>query len=218
MKIPVVLMSFAIVGLNASLTQAGRVLPNVPTRMESGTDEVGSLSGIGDNLSLDDLERVISDIPISQLSKIAHHSVSEAIRITRGAKGQEIYRTVSPSAVLVATKEGFGSGSLIDTAGDILTNWHVVRGYEYVGVVFKPTVEGKKPRREEMKRGRVVKSDEDRGSCSCEGVGGSGWKEPSSHWRRQRNCRRHGRSRNWPSYGRGMELYYRRNKSIQTGL
>jgi Trypsin-like peptidase domain len=86
--------------------------------------------------------------------------VSEAIRITRGAKGQEIYRTASPSVVLVATKEGFGSGSLIDTAGGILTNWHVVRGYEYVGVVFKPTVEGKKPTRDEIKRGRVVKFDE----------------------------------------------------------
>jgi S1-C subfamily serine protease len=161
MKIPVVFMSFAIVGLNASLTQAGRVLPNVPTKMElSGTDAVGPLSSIGDNLSLDDLERVISDIPISQLSKIAHHSVSETIRITRGAKGQEIYRTVSPSVVLVATKEGFGSGSLIDTSGDILTNWHVIRGYEYVGLVFKPTVEGKKPTRDEIKRGRVIKFDE----------------------------------------------------------
>ena len=58
------------------------------------------------------------------------------------------------------TKEGFGSGSLLDTAGNILTNWHVVKGYEYVAVVFKPTVEGKEPTRDDIKRGRVVKYDE----------------------------------------------------------
>ena len=62
--------------------------------------------------------------------------------------------------VLVATKEGFGSGSLLDTAGNILTNWHVVKGYEYVAVIFKPTLEGKEPTRDDIKRGRVVKYDE----------------------------------------------------------
>jgi S1-C subfamily serine protease len=39
-------------------------------------------------------------------------------------------------------------------------NWHVVRGYEYVGVVFKPNVEGKEPTRNEIKLGGVVKYDE----------------------------------------------------------
>ena len=69
-------------------------------------------------------------------------------------------RTISPAVVLVATKEGIGSGSLLDTAGNIVTNWHVVKGYEYVGVIFKPTVEGKEPTRDNIKRGRVVKYDE----------------------------------------------------------
>ena len=78
----------------------------------------------------------------------------------RSAKGQQIYRAVSPGVVLIVTKEGFGSGSLLDTAGDILTNWHVVKGYEYVAVVFKPTVEGKEATRDDIKRGQVIKYDE----------------------------------------------------------
>jgi S1-C subfamily serine protease len=62
--------------------------------------------------------------------------------------------------VLIATKDGLGSGSLVDLAGNILTNWHVVRGHEFVAVVFKPTAEGKEPTREEIKRGQVIKFDE----------------------------------------------------------
>ena len=60
----------------------------------------------------------------------------------------------------MATKEGLGSGSLVDTAGDVLTNWHVVKGYEYCSSSLQPTVEGKEPTRDEIKRGRVVKFDE----------------------------------------------------------
>ena len=78
----------------------------------------------------------------------------------RSAKGGQIYRAVSPAVVLVATKDGFGSGSLLDTAGNILTNWHVVKGYEYAAVIFTPTVEGKEPTRDDIKHGRVVKHDE----------------------------------------------------------
>jgi len=62
--------------------------------------------------------------------------------------------------VLVVTREGLGSGSLVDTTGTIITNWHVVKGYDYVGVVFKPATEGKEPTRDEIKRGRVVRYDE----------------------------------------------------------
>ena len=81
------------------------------------------------------------------------------IAATRSAKDAEIYRTISPSVVLVATKDGLGSGSLVSSSGDIITNWHVVRGYDFVAVVLKPAIEGTKPRSEDMKLGRVVKYD-----------------------------------------------------------
>jgi hypothetical protein len=61
---------------------------------------------------------------------------------------------------MVVNKEGLGTGSLLSAAGDILTNWHVVKGYSYVAIVFKPAIEGKEPTRDETKLGRVVRYDE----------------------------------------------------------
>jgi len=61
---------------------------------------------------------------------------------TRGAREAQIYSSLSPAVVLVLTNEGLGSGSLIDLNGTILTNWHVIEGYETVGVIFKPKSEG----------------------------------------------------------------------------
>src|SRR4051812_19407840 len=49
----------------------------------------------------------------------------------RGAQEIAIYRQASPAVVLIKTKEGFGSGILLQN-GTILTNRHVVEG---VGVV-----------------------------------------------------------------------------------
>lgn len=60
--------------------------------------------------------------------------------ITRGANEVELFRKVSPGVVLVVTKGGSGSGSVISADGQVLTNWHVVKGYKKsVSVVFKPT-------------------------------------------------------------------------------
>jgi S1-C subfamily serine protease len=61
---------------------------------------------------------------------------------TRGASDAALYKSVSPSVVLIVTEDGIGSGALIGTNGDIITNWHVVGGSEYVGVIFKPALEG----------------------------------------------------------------------------
>ena len=79
---------------------------------------------------------------------------------TRSAKDAQIYRVISPSVVLVMTKEGLGSGSLIGSAGEVITNYHVVKGYSTVAVIFKPTIEGKAPTRDDMRVGQVVKFDE----------------------------------------------------------
>lgn len=64
--------------------------------------------------------------------------------VTRGAREAQIYSSLSPAVVLVLTNEGFGSGSLIDLKGTILTNWHVIEGYSTVSVVLKPKNEGAK--------------------------------------------------------------------------
>jgi S1-C subfamily serine protease len=82
-------------------------------------------------------------------------------RTFRGAKEAQIYKRWSRSVVLVVTKLGnLGSGSVINGSGDILTNWHVVRGTSEIGVIFKPAVEGRDPTKADVRRARVVKFDE----------------------------------------------------------
>ena len=101
-----------------------------------------------------------NDIPTTQFLEIAQQPLREAAASTRSAKDAEIYRTLSPSVVEVRTKDGLGSGSLVSTSGEILTNWHVINGSTLVAVVFKPAIEGMKPGPDDMKLGRVVKYDQ----------------------------------------------------------
>ena len=57
---------------------------------------------------------------------------------TFSSSGANLFKKVADGVVLVLTNEGLGSGSLITAGGEILTNWHVVKGYSVVGVVFRP--------------------------------------------------------------------------------
>lgn len=54
------------------------------------------------------------------------------------ASGSALFKRVADGVVLVLTNDGLGSGSLISEEGEIITNWHVVKGYDTVGVVFRP--------------------------------------------------------------------------------
>ena len=60
----------------------------------------------------------------------------------------------------ILTQDGLGSGSLIGSAGEIITNYHVVQGYSDVAIVFKPATEGKEPTHDDIKLGHVVKVDQ----------------------------------------------------------
>jgi S1-C subfamily serine protease len=147
-----------IISSSAALAQADSFPSASSMKMEmhgtavSGPRVVQSLST--------DLAELTSDLPINELSKIAQNPVLENSGTTRSAKDAQLYRTISPSVVLVANKDSFGSGSLLDDSGNILTNWHVVNGYEYVAAMFKPPVDGKIPTRDDMKLARVVQYDE----------------------------------------------------------
>jgi S1-C subfamily serine protease len=69
--------------------------------------------------------------------------------LTRGAQGEIIFRSVSPSVVAVVVgsinkdnnfdPEGLGTGAIVDPRGYILTNWHVVNGYRGGLVFLKPS-------------------------------------------------------------------------------
>jgi S1-C subfamily serine protease len=73
--------------------------------------------------------------------------------LTRGETGIAVYRRVSPSVVMVLTanfkddkitESGLGTGVIIDPAGYVLTNWHVIHGFES-GIVFLKPVFGTEP-------------------------------------------------------------------------
>ena len=73
--------------------------------------------------------------------------------LTRGEAGISVYRKVSPSVVMVVVanlKEGkvtdsaLGTGVIIDPTGYVLTNWHVINGFES-GVIFLKPANGTEP-------------------------------------------------------------------------
>lgn len=64
---------------------------------------------------------------------------------TRGAVDTAVYKEAAPGTVLVVTDTGLGSsgirigsGIILNSAGEILTNYHVIRDAKRVVVVFKP--------------------------------------------------------------------------------
>jgi S1-C subfamily serine protease len=153
-------IAIAVLGGQAGFAQEGDFRSySAPTKMEmrgSAVHDPNAWKGV----SAQDLAQFSGDIPTGQLSKLVANPITEVTGSSRSAKDAQLYRSVSPSVVLVANKEGFGSGSLLDAYGNILTNWHVVGGYQFVAVIFKPTVEGKEPTRDDIKLARVVKYDE----------------------------------------------------------
>ena len=83
-----------------------------------------------------------------------------ADRPIRGVKESQIYKRHARSVVLILTKDSLGTGTLISSDGDIITNYHVVKGFLEVGVVFKPITDGLKIGDADLLRARVIKVDE----------------------------------------------------------
>jgi S1-C subfamily serine protease len=78
----------------------------------------------------------------------------------RGAREVAIYAQVSPSVVLILNGDTLGSGTLLDSTGLIVTNWHVVARANTVGVIFKPAVEGALLSKAQVVTGRVIRYDQ----------------------------------------------------------
>ena len=53
--------------------------------------------------------------------------------VTRGL-GSDVYAKAISSVVKVLTNEGHGTGVILSTKGFLLTNHHVVEGYDTVGI------------------------------------------------------------------------------------
>ena len=88
--------------------------------------------------------------------------------VTRGASGIAVFRTVAPSVVLVVIGDvknqefepsALGAGVILDSSGEILTNWHVIKDYQAAIIFLKP--EGSVEIQENNAYGaRVIAQDE----------------------------------------------------------
>jgi S1-C subfamily serine protease len=153
-----ILVPLLTIGATAALTQDLDIPSSkLPPTIENGGSQPNEASA---ETTADVGFQQLDELPTSKLSKITRTQVSELTAGTRSAKDAQIYRAVSPSVVLILTKDGLGSGTLIGSAGEVITTWHVVNGYSSVAVVFKPGIEGREPTREDIKAGQVVRYDE----------------------------------------------------------
>jgi S1-C subfamily serine protease len=89
---------------------------------------------------------------------LADHYEDRALLTTRGRHDSEIYKAISPNVVIIVTENSLGSGSYV-SSDKILTNWHVIKGSQSVGIFFKPQIEGDKPSENSLLVARVVKID-----------------------------------------------------------
>jgi S1-C subfamily serine protease len=141
---------------------SGQGRPPEPAALSFGT-AVTPGAVVGDIPALDpmDLAGVVDDALAHPATVRALSGVTpESLSVRRGVQSVRLFRKVSPAVVLVVTRDGIGSGSLLTAEGEILTNWHVVRGYREVGVIFKPAQEGAEPTAADAQRARVLRVDE----------------------------------------------------------
>jgi S1-C subfamily serine protease len=95
----------------------------------------------------------------SSYTKLASALASAREPILRGGVGARIFRDAAPGVVLIVVGDGLGSGIILNQVGQILTNWHVVRGAQPIGVMLKPPV-GQRLRPMDMYEAHLKKYDE----------------------------------------------------------
>jgi hypothetical protein len=95
----------------------------------------------------------------SSYTKLASALASAREPILRGGVGARIFRDAAPGVVLIVVGDGLGSGIILNQVGQILTNWHVVRGAQPIGVMLKPPV-GQRLRPMDMYEAHLKNYDE----------------------------------------------------------
>lgn len=138
--------------LNPTLAQENLTLPNSQMASPGAPKKIPDVS-----LSAEDLN-TNSEIFSSLYAKQALAPLKDAIPRVRGVKDVALFKKAAPSVVLILTKGGLGSGSLL-SKNVILTNAHVVRNQRQVIVVFKPRSPNGRPTDSEIVKAKVIKTD-----------------------------------------------------------
>ena len=101
--------------------------------------------GYEQNIGVPAIGRGTLAVALAGLRALQGIRSDDSLIVTRGKAAAELYRRAAPGVVLIATYDveleeftGFGSGVIISREGRILTNWHVIDGFDWVAVYFKP--------------------------------------------------------------------------------
>lgn len=137
--------------------QALEGTPKPADRLAAITDLTGTGKRVVESVSLALADSVwIQKRVLPTLQKLPKTLVLEE---TRGATNVEVYKKAAPATVLVVADDNLGSGVVVSSAGDVVTNWHVVRGAKQVAVVFKPD-RGVDIRKERVFAATLIRLDE----------------------------------------------------------
>lgn len=140
--------SAALVGTSVADQQAGRNPSRVAAPRASGKLGLAAKAREAQGNDLGVYSKALDALPTGSGPQL------------RGAREVAIYAQVSPSVVLILNGDTLGSGTLLDSSGLIVTNWHVVARATTVGVIFKPVSEGTPLSKSQVVQGRVIRFDQ----------------------------------------------------------
>ena len=111
-------------------------------------------SSAGSPISISSVAAQINDdtLLLNRASSILNHPGSDVGTKTRSVHDVALYKKISPSVVMIGTKQGIGSGTIIGHKGEILTNWHVIGNNLDVVVLLKEE--------KSIRRAKVIKFDQ----------------------------------------------------------
>ena len=111
-------------------------------------------SSSGSATSISSVAAQINDdtLLLNRASSILNHLGPDSGTHTRSVHDAALFKSASPSVVLIATKQGIGSGTIIGNKGEILTNWHVIENNLDVDVLLKEE--------KSIRRAKVIKFDQ----------------------------------------------------------
>lgn len=125
-----------------------------------GKSTVDQTKNVAFKTSEENLKNLFSEEYLSGQKLRNLDSKPDSISKTRSVKDAALFKSISPSVVLIVSNDSLGSGSLVNSRGEILTNWHVVGGNKEVGVIFKPQRDTQKVTKNDVYRAIVVKVDQ----------------------------------------------------------
>ena len=130
----------------------------IPDKNSMKLSSEGKKSDLFSHSSLIDIQSF--ELNLTTVNVISKLNLSNPSSKTRSVKDAALFKNVSPSVVLILTKDSLGSGSIISSSGEILTNWHVVGNETEVNVVFKPLKDTQKISDSDVRKAKVIKIDQ----------------------------------------------------------